>query len=238
MEDIIKVIAAILPAIALIWYVYHRDYHHTEPVINLVKGVGWGIVAAAIAFVVEIPLLFAVGLDSPSNFWLCLYESFVETALPEECCKALCLYLFLRHEDSFETYMGGIIYAVCVGMGFAAVENVIYVINSDHWLELSIERALFSVSGHFLFAVLMGYFFSIWRLEEYRVNFYLMLLAPILAHGVVNVIANSIDMAPSWEIWLTVLWIFLLYRLYKWCGKLIDSHFDFDSDFLDSANPK
>lgn len=223
-------IAAVLPAIVLIWHIYRRDAYHPEPSSQLVKGVGWGIMAAFLSLVVEIPLMYVVGEEDPSNILQCAYKAFLGAAVPEECCKALCLFLFLRHNKYFDEYMDGIVYAVCVGMGFAAVENVVYLMNSDNWMELGIYRALLSVPGHFMFAVLMGYFFSIWIMEERRFDFYLMLLTPIVAHGVFNTIVFYTGLAPSWTLCLLALLALLLHKLRKWCSSLIKSHINFDKE--------
>lgn len=223
-------IAAVLPAIVLMWHIYRRDAYHPEPISQLAKGFGWGLLCALLAMIVEIPLMYVVGMEDPSNILQCAYKAFVGAAIPEECCKALCLFLFLRRNKYFDEYMDGIVYAVCVGMGFAAVENVAYLMNSDNWVELGVYRALLSVPGHFMFAILMGYFFSIWRMEGHRIDFYFMLLAPILAHGVFNSIVFYTSLAPSWTLFLLALLAFLLHKLRKWCSSLIDSHISFDKE--------
>lgn len=225
-------IAAVLPAIVLIWHIYRRDSYYPEPVSQLAIGFGWGIVAAFLSLVVEIPLMYVVGEDDPSNILQCACKAFVGAAVPEECCKALCLFLFLRRSKYFDEYMDGIVYAVCVGMGFAAVENIMYLMNADNWVELGIYRALLSVPGHFMFAVIMGYFFSIWRMEERRIDFYFMLLAPILTHGVFNTIVFYTILAPSWSLCLLALLAFLLHKLRKWCSSLIESHISFDKELM------
>jgi RsiW-degrading membrane proteinase PrsW (M82 family) len=67
----------------------------------------------------------------------------------------------LRNNPYFDEHFDGIVYAVCVGMGFAGLENIMYVFqNMDDWMSVSVARAIFSVPGHFFFAVSMGYFYS------------------------------------------------------------------------------
>jgi RsiW-degrading membrane proteinase PrsW (M82 family) len=68
-------------------------------------------------------------------------------------------------------------------MGFAALENVLYV--SEGGYTVAITRAIFSVPGHMLFAVPMGFFYSFSRFEPNKKAYFLglCLLLPIILHG-------------------------------------------------------
>lgn len=88
-------------------------------------------------------------------------DAFVLAAIPEKLAKLIMLWLLLRKNPHFDERFDGIVYAVCMGMGFAGIENVKYLIGgieNGTWIGTGIVRALFSVPAHFLFAVLIGFY--------------------------------------------------------------------------------
>lgn len=52
--------------------------------------------------------------------------SFFGAAILEESAKLFMLWLLLRKNKYFGERVDGIVYAVCVSLGFAALENVMY----------------------------------------------------------------------------------------------------------------
>ena len=97
------------------------------------------------------------------------------------------LWLLLRNNPDFDEYVDGIVYAVCVGMGFAAFENIGYLFgNIDTWVSVGFVRAISAIPGHFFFAVMMGYFYSkaaFGNPSRRGLNFALAILVPVLLHG-------------------------------------------------------
>lgn len=78
--------------------------------------------------------------------------AFFGAAIPEEIAKFLMLWLLLRKNPYFDEKMVGIVYAVCVSLGFAALENIMYLFtNAEAYLSVGIARAIFAVLGHFCF---------------------------------------------------------------------------------------
>lgn len=85
--------------------------------------------------------------------------AFFGAAIPEEIAKFIMLWLLLRKNRYFDEKMDGIVYAVCVSLGFAALENIMYLYsNEETYLPVGIARAIFAVPGHFYFGILMGYY--------------------------------------------------------------------------------
>ena len=188
----IPLVSALLPAIVLIAFIYIKDKQNPEPTWQLVKGVLYGCFSALVAVFLASPsqalFFFLPGLETTilGSFW----QSFMGAAIPEECAKLLMLWLLLRNNPYFDEHFDGIVYAVCVGMGFAGLENIMYVFqNMDDWMSVSVARAIFSVPGHFFFAVSMGYFYSCVHFhtastpKEHRINQIGVLLVPIILHG-------------------------------------------------------
>lgn len=226
------VLAAILPAIILTYYIYRRDTEK-EPASQLVKGFGLGLVAAGLALIIEV-VVMNVGLapQKPSSVLGAISQAFLGAAIPEETAKLLMLWLLLRRNRHFDQYFDGVVYAVSIGMGFAAIENVFYLFGDiDNWVGVAAARALFSVPGHFAFAVLMGFFYSLVHIggrhtERDRI---IVLAAPVLAHGVYDAVLFSANLNPWLSGLCTIAFLLLCLRLVKESKKRIRTLRAFDS---------
>ena len=190
--------AALLPVLLLMVYVYWKD-PHKEPFWSLLKAFLWGtalcIPVAMVELFIEATL---IGLESESlTLFKTTIRAFFVAALPEESAKLLALWIVLRKNPHFDEYFDGIVYAVCVGLGFAAVENIAYVGSADNWTTVAIMRALLAVPGHYAFAVIMGYYYSLYVFVDrsFR-NAFCMLFLPFMVHGVYDALAMSSSVDP------------------------------------------
>lgn len=194
MKTFILLAAALLPPILLWVYIWRKD-SKPEPVGWLIKAVLYGMVICIPVALLETEIdsiLFGVD-GNPTTLFGTTIQAFFVAALPEEGFKLLALWLVLRKNPYFDEHFDGIIYAVCVGLGFAAVENVFYVFNNaENWITVVLSRSLLAVPGHYAFAVLMGYYYSLYhfviRSSKVRAG---ILLSPFLAHGVYDALALS-----------------------------------------------
>ena len=181
-------VAALLPAIVLMVYVYRKDSVEQEPIGLIGRLLLLGAVAGPLAAITE-NLFFAL-FESvlPAGTLLIFCEYFIGVALVEEGFK----YLFLNttwKNPAFNYVFDGIVYAVTVALGFAALENVLYVF--DGGIEVAIARAIFAVPGHAADGVVMGCFYGLARkfaaegfngkARTYRL---LALVLPVLEHGI------------------------------------------------------
>lgn len=181
-------IAAVLPALALMFYVYKKDTVEKEPIGLIVRLFVLGMVAGPVAGYLE-ALLFSVIANTiePGMLQLVLMF-FIGVAAVEEGLK----YLFLntvRKNPNFNYVFDGIVYAVAVALGFAALENIFYVFEGG--FEVAVMRAIFSVPGHCADGVVMGCFFGLARnaqLNGQKSNanlFYVLaFVLPTIEHGI------------------------------------------------------
>ena len=97
--------------------------------------------------------------------------------------KFLALYILIWANKNFNEKFDGIVYAVFISLGFALVENVIYVILGG--FEVGLVRALTAVPAHALFGIVMGYYFGLARFLEGQQTVYMVraLMWPIILHG-------------------------------------------------------
>jgi RsiW-degrading membrane proteinase PrsW (M82 family) len=212
---LLQILLALIPALVLIFYVVWRDRLHPEPGGQLVKAffMGFLTIPLALLFASLIGQIFML-LPPIEGVGALLVTSLMQAAIPEESAKLLILWLFLRRCRHFDEHMDGIVYAVCVGMGFATVENILYVTGSGPQflkvLSVGLSRAFLSIPGHFAFAVIMGYFYSLASFKGKQTHRKYMLMAwgfPVLAHALYDFLLFVMDAYPNsmWHMLLMML---------------------------------
>ena len=189
--------SALLPVIFLFMYVWKKDAK-PEPTSQLVKAVLWGIgICIPVALLETLLSGLLYGAGEPTAFVGTTINAFFVAALPEEGFKLLALWIVLRKNPYYDEHYDGIVYAVCVGLGFAAIENIMYVFGADDWMSVAIARALLAVPGHYAFAVIMGYYYSIYHFVDHsNGNKWRILIIPFLAHGIYDTLVLSININP------------------------------------------
>lgn len=186
----IYVLAAVVPAVFLMRYIYRQDRIEREPVWLLGSLVWKGVLAALAAIVLEMlgqSILNAlVEPDSPNYVVL---MAFLVVAVVEEGTKFFFLYRRTWHDPNFNFRFDAIVYAVFVSLGFAAFENIKYVFS--YGLSVALPRAILAVPGHMGFAVFMGIFYGrAKRCYDWgngfgcKCNLILGYLFPVFLHGV------------------------------------------------------
>lgn len=190
MNTLIILTAALFPAILLWLYIWKKDAQ-PEPTFWLVKAVMWGVVICIPVAILEFgiqSLLFSED-GEPSPLIGTTMDAFLVAAIPEETFKLFALWMVLRKNPYFDEHFDGIVYAVSVGLGFAALENISYVFGDEDWLSTAIVRALLAVPGHYAFAVLMGYYYSVYHfVDRSPKTAVCILLVPVMAHGIYDAI--------------------------------------------------
>ena len=118
-----------------------------------------------------------------------IFHVFIGVALVEEFSKWIMTYLISYNNEEFDEIYDIIIYSVFVSLGFAALENILYVAQGG--ISTAIARALLAVPGHACDGVFMGYYFGLAKISEInnneklkRKNLVLSLLAPTILHGI------------------------------------------------------
>ena len=155
----IYILAAVIPAVILLRYIYRHDTIEREPPGLLAVLLFMGVIAALCAGVLEgiaqsvLNLLVASG----SRIYTILL-AFLVVAAVEEGMKFWLLKRRTWNHPAFNYRFDGIVYAVFVSLGFAAYENILYVFH--YGLSVALPRALLAVPGHMSFAVCMGIYYG------------------------------------------------------------------------------
>ena len=189
---LIIIAAGILPAFLLWGYIWKMD-KKKEPTPLLVKATCYGVLICFPVALVE-SMISSVLFDSggPSTIIGTTADAFMVAAIPEETFKLLALRWILKNNPYFDEHFDGIVYAVCVGLGFAAIENVFYLFGNEEWITTAIARSLLAVPGHYAFAILMGYYYSVYHFVDDSPKVAICILAvPVLAHGIYDAFAMS-----------------------------------------------
>ena len=180
---------ALAPVLIILVYIYFRDKYEKEPLGLLLTGLLAGALITVPIVLVEKFLVIPV--ESISGLTSAAYHAFIIAALTEEGFKFMALLLiFWRHRE-FDERFDGIVYAVFVSLGFAAVENILYVYASG--METGIMRALTAVPAHALFGITMGYYLGLARFMpgQKRILLLKAFFYPLILHGIYNFLLLS-----------------------------------------------
>ncbi len=198
------ILLASAPVVIILVYVYIRDKYEKEPLGLLLKTLLAGALTTIPIMLVGTwlakYLVYFTGLQSAA------YNAFVVAALNEEFFKFAALYYIIWRHKEFNEKFDGIVYAVFVSLGFALVENIMYVF--QYGQEVAYTRAITAVPVHAILGVTMGYYFSLAKFFEKRrtINFLTALLMPVLLHGIYDFILMS-----QHEMYLLIFIPFLFY---------------------------
>lgn len=235
----VVILAGILPAVLLWWYIIWKDTKK-EPLSKLLKAVALGIlICLPVAMVEEfVTALFLDEEAGASSFADVVIDAFFVAAVPEEVFKLIALWLVLRKNKYFDEHFDGIVYAVSVGLGFAGLENIMYLLDEgDDWQTVAFMRAFMSVPGHYAFAVLMGYYYSVHHFVDHSMrSAFLTLGAPVLAHGLYDMFLMSTGL--DWVIGGIgfVAAIYLCIRVHKIAYRKIHVQLQRDNDEMQTSS--
>lgn len=173
---------SLAPGTAIILYIYLKDKHEREPLPLLLISFFYGVLSTVVTLIISWPLNAFVILDG-ANLLDQFYSAFFKVALVEEFSKFLFVRVVLLPNRNFNEPFDGIVYAIMVGMGFASMENVIYVF--QYGFETGIWRMFTAVPAHATFAVLMGFFLGKAKFARTKRFLYMViaLLAATFFHG-------------------------------------------------------
>lgn len=172
---------ALAPGAAIALYIYLKDKHEREPLGLLLMSFFYGVLSIFVTLLVSWPLeILTINKEDAAELFA---DAFFKVALVEEFSKFIFIRFILFRNKNFNEPFDGIVYAVMVGMGFATLENIVYVY--QYGMATGIMRMFTAVPAHACFAVLMGYFIGLAKFNPKK-NLYFTLLALIAAtvfHG-------------------------------------------------------
>ena len=209
-ELIGMLIVALAPIFVIAFYIYFRDKYEKEPWSLLLKAMFLGVIIAfPIILVEQFMDSIGSGLTGISGG---AWKAFMVAALCEEAFKYLALYLLIWKSKEFNEKFDGIVYATFISLGFAGIENVLYVL--DGGASTGMVRAFTAVPAHALFGVSMGFFFGMAKFypkKRKQLLIYSYLL-PFTLHGIYDFILMS---GVNW-----ILLLFVPFIIFMWLNGL------------------
>lgn len=176
-------VLAVAPVFVIIIYIYFKDKYEKEPKTFLIYNFSLGaIVSIIITTVIYYAFDFVLPLTDSSSVFEQFTKAFVVVSLTEEFSKYVIVRYFAQRNKTFNEPFDGIVYAVMVSMGFAATENIFYVLEGGY--QTALLRAFTAVPAHATFGVLMGYYMGKAKFSNNRITLNLTgLLLAIIFHG-------------------------------------------------------
>ncbi len=229
MGYLMYIVPIVMPVIFWAAYHYHKDRHMPEPVGNLVLCFGLGILSFYLGKLMYMGLdllglrfnAFVLAESSRAGF---LAYSVLAIGGIEESAKLLPFLIVALRFKAFDEPVDGIIYAAFIALGFATVENILYLQYADG-LEM-IGRGFASPLVHIMFASIWAFNIGLAFLQRRRLTGivlkYLGLAA--LAHGVYDfiVIALPLSALPLSALLILAIWLWrmhLIRDLHRRAGK-------------------
>ena len=156
---------AIIPTVVLMIFIYFQDNHEKEPISLLLKIFGLGVLSCIPVLIVEIlGQLFNDLVFGGTKLMYYFSLAFFCVAPTEEFFKFMAAYLLTWRNKHFNYKFDGIVYCLFGSMGFAAIENVKYLIEGGNELTTvmvtGIGRALLAIPCHAMCGIFMGYFYG------------------------------------------------------------------------------
>lgn len=205
----ISMYLALIPPIFLMWIIYKQDLIENEPIGLVLQAILLGCLVPVIVLVLDTPVYYFCTIFGTGLLYD-LADNFIRIALLEEGGKFLMFYLRIWKNKEFNYRFDGIVYAVAISIGFAAIENVMYVINFG--IETGILRAVTSIPGHVIFAIFMGHYLGEAKYYSLLENkaaskscFKKAFFVPILIHGAYDFICTRPEMYFT-----LIFWVFLI----------------------------
>jgi protease PrsW len=154
--------AAVAPALLILWLVVAAGERSGPPT---KVWTAFFLGAASISLLGLIRTPFMALLTSPDNPWVAqVLHSLFGVALPEETVKILVITMVSAWRKPFTDPMDTVIYGAAAGLGFAAYENLAYLVqHAEMWQSLAALRSVLTVPFHGALGIIAGAYLAIAR---------------------------------------------------------------------------
>ena len=185
---------AVIPGLVIIVYIYGKDKVEKEPLGLIGKLIMYGMCCCFVAGWAERFVLAFLPSFPKGSLANAMTEAFFVAALCEEAVKLLALKIGSWKSNYFNYRFDGIVYGVSVAVGFAVLENIMYV--SMYGFGTAIVRAFTAVPLHAFCGAVMGIQYSLakkasidGRSTSYIGHMALAYIVPFVIHGLYDTFA-------------------------------------------------
>ena len=211
MEYALHALIAFWPAIFYMLYIIAFDHRKPEPPRAL-------LVSALLGIVVAMPVVLSIDasvvrIEEDLSFTQSFIVGFFKLALPSEVAKWLVLCVFLSLNRFYDEYIDGIVYSVCLAMGYAGIFGAWFLSgyldeSFATLLEMSAIMIFVLVPIHFISGTIMGYYLGLARKRHKILNHVLALFLSIFINGMLGSMVLMIG--NHWEYYFVVGAIFTI----------------------------
>jgi protease PrsW len=154
--------AAVAPALLILWLVVAADERPGPPA---KVWTAFLLGAASISLLGAVRAPFASILAAPENLWVAqALHSVFGVAIPEETVKILAIVIVSPKRRHFADPMDSVVYGAAAGLGFAAYENLAYLVqHAEMWESLAALRSVLTVPFHAALGIIAGAYLAIAR---------------------------------------------------------------------------
>ncbi|MBN1542897.1 PrsW family intramembrane metalloprotease [candidate division KSB1 bacterium] len=213
---LISIVGAVLPALAILLYFYRLDRLQPEPKGVILKVFVLGFLFAFLALGLE-KLVISIDIPiPPGHLWRAAFHAFLVAGLIEESVKLFVVKTFVFDTVQFDEIADGVIYTVTASLGFACMENVLYVMEGG--LSVAVARAISAVPLHAIASGLMGYYIGRAKFTTSGNRFFLLLfglLLAVLIHGGYNFLIFALTPVDPLYAFLVFPYLFILFILLR-----------------------
>ena len=165
---------SVIPAFALTAYVYWSDVTTREPLSLLVTTFVLSILLATFAAIVNTT---ARGFFEPLGGVGLILFYFLIVGPGEETVKIMAVWLYAYSDDRFNSVVDGAVYGAIAGLGFATIENSLYIVQNlqeaGELAELSLGVSALAAGGditairalagpgHVIYSAIAGYYLGL-----------------------------------------------------------------------------
>lgn len=202
------VLLSIVPAFAIVAYVWRADITRREPLNLLVATYLLGILLASFAAILNTiaqPFFAVIPIIGMALFF------FIIVGPVEETVKWLAIRLYAYRSDRFDAVLDGAVYGAVAGLGFATIENALY-ISQQYFqaVQTGTNGALgsafgtaavrtFAGPGHVLYSAFAGYYLGLAKFNRDNAGPIVVkgLLIAAVIHGLYNTLVGIVPSLVS-----------------------------------------
>lgn len=193
---LIAIPLALAPGIGLSLFIYFRDKYEKEPFRLLRNCFLFGMLSIIPAIIIELAF-GAMGIDENQGVLTTLVFAFLVVGGSEELSKFLVLRFYAFPKKDFNEPFDSIVYSVMISMGFATLENIIYVLSSG--IGTAVLRMFTAVPLHAVCAIFMGYFIGKAKFAKHKTaNILLGIFIAVFIHGLYDFFLFQKDIPALW----------------------------------------
>lgn len=206
---VLNISLAVIPALILLIYFYHKDKQKKEPVSLVLKVFIFGFISVLPAIIIE--MLLSYFIPDRHQLLNIIFRAFIIAALVEEGIKLKTVMVFAFPNNNFDEITDGIVYTITASLGFAVFENIFY---SFGPVSILIIRGMTAIPLHAIASGIMGYYIGKSKFEDPNLKYKGLAIA-VLIHGFYDFFLFYGSWLPILIIPLLLISGVVLLRLYK-----------------------